>query len=420
MKFRRYILVAVAVILMVNAAIGYHAYCKDAKASDTTSVLENLDLMMQVMQLIRNNYVDAEQLSTNQLLEDAIAGMTSSLDPFSEYMPPADLKNLNEETQGEFGGVGMVVSMKNGFMTVVSTIDGTPAARAGILANDQIVSIDGADLTGVSSDKVLQLLRGEVGTKVTVGIKRPDVAEIITVELIRAMIPVKSVVDTHVIDQTTIGYVRVTEFMAPTPEDFQAALKTLLEKKITGLIIDLRNNPGGLLDSAGKMCSMFIAPGNLIVSVEGRNPENNYKVLSKSGFQFPANIPIVVLINGGSASASEIMASCMKDYQRATILGEKSFGKGSVQSVHTFPNGAGLKLTIAKYFTRSRVPIHGKGLVPNVVSKMTRDDYKAIYEAENVAARDAIDPNLKHAVKLLQTPAEAPKAAPAEADKAAK
>ena len=424
MKVRRVILVCLALLLLGNAVVGYRAYSKDAKAGDTEKVFDDLAIMMQVLQLIRTNYVDAEQVSSDQLLTDAIIGMTASLDPFSEYMPPADLKHLNEQTQGSFGGVGIQVSMKNGFMTVITTIDDTPASRAGIMPNDQIVSVDGKDMTGVSSDGVLKLLRGEIGTKVTVGLKRQDVAEPIVVELLRARIPIHTVVNVHQIAGTKIGYIRVTEFSEPTPDALRKALQQLEGQRCTGLIIDLRNNPGGLLNSACEMCSMFLPEKKLIVSVEGRNPANNYKQFAIGGYKVADQIPVAILINGGSASAAEVMSSCLRDYRRAVLIGEKSFGKGSVQAVHNFPNGAGLKLTIAKYFTQSHTLIHGKGLQPDIVSVIDRDGYRKLYETTDQAKKDAIDLNIQAALKWFKDGAKIPEAraeppAPA-ADKASR
>ena len=423
MKLRRILLLCLALLLIGNAVVGYRAYSKDAKATDTEKVFDDLAIMMQVLQLIRTNYVDAGEVTSDQLLTDAIIGMTASLDPFSEYMPPADLKHLNEQTQGSFGGVGIQVSMKNGFMTVVTTIDDTPASRAGIMPNDQIVSVDGKDMTGVSSDGVLKLLRGEIGTKVTVGLKRQDVAEPIVVELLRARIPIHTVVNVHQIAGTKIGYIRVTEFAEPTPRALRDALEKLEGQRCTGLVIDLRNNPGGLLNSASEMCSMFLPSGKMIVSVEGRNPANNYKTHSTDGYKVAETLPVAILINGGSASAAEIMASCLRDYRRAVLIGEKSFGKGSVQAVHNFPNGAGLKLTIAKYFTQSHTLIHGKGLQPDIVSAIDRAGYVKLYETTDQAKKDEIDLNIQAALKWFQEGAKIPEARPAPpapADKASR
>ena len=409
MRLRRVLYIAVAVLLLLNGAYSYRAYCAPSKAgkggSSQSSVEEKLEILMQVMEMIRRNHIDGDKITDEQLLTDAICGMTASLDPFSEYMPPKEYRDFSEGSSGAFGGIGIVLDYRpDGTVLVKKPIEGTPAQKAGIQAGDQVVEIDGEALVpkpGKKEDISLKL-RGESGTQVEVGVRRAGVEEIIRYQLTRAEIAISSIEDVHIIEGTRIGYLRVTEFTQTSPKDFEAALRRLEPDATEGLVIDLRFNPGGLLESARLMCSHFLPKDRLVVSVVGRHENETYESLSVGGYKFPAKVPVVILINGGSASAAEIMSACLNDYDRAGLVGEKSYGKGSVQNVVSFPDGSGLKLTVNKYFTKSHREIHGVGITPEMVKHLTRREYLRLDQIEDVAERDKQDPQLALALTYIR------------------
>ncbi|NLZ62285.1 MAG: S41 family peptidase [Lentisphaerae bacterium] len=402
MKRHQLPLLIFAALLLGNLLLGFRVYSAEAKAQGAEDILENIDMMMEVLQLIRKNYVDADQVKANELLQGAIAGMVMSLDPYSNFLPPSEMKQLMEETEGEFGGVGISVSFKDEQLVVVATIDGTPAHKAGILAGDVIVAVDGRRLIGTRLDEAVKMLRGPNGSKVTVTIQRPDVEEEFSLELTRAMIPLESVAGVKVLPDSSIGYLRLTQFMEPTAAELEKALKELEAKNISGLILDLRDNPGGLLGSAVDVCSYFLPPGQVVVSVEGRDAGQNYQEKSRDGYKFPQKCPLVLLINGGSASAAEITAGCLRDLNRAILLGDRTFGKGSVQNIHQLSQGFALKLTIAKYFTPSRRVIHNQGIEPDIKVTMTPEQYLQLIKTPE-QERYAIDPQLQRAAEVLKS-----------------
>ena len=324
--------------------------------------LEQIKAFSEVFIRIKNSYV--EPVSDEQLLEYAITGMLNGLDPHSAYLKQEKYETLNEGTSGKFGGLGMEVVLESGIVKVVAPIDDTPAAEAGIESGDIIIKIDGETISGQDLRSSTDKMRGEPGTSVVLTIVRESQPEPFDLKIKRAIIKVKSVKRERLSDR--IGYLRVTQFQAATAENFRSELKKLRDlKDFSGLILDLRNNPGGLLNSAISISDAFITDGT-IVSTKGRVDGNNAEYKAT-----PVDLldgkPIVVLINGGSASASEIVAGALQDHKRGLILGTESFGKGSVQSVLTVSDGAGLKLTTARYYTPSGASIQASGIVPDVL-----------------------------------------------------
>ncbi|MBQ4480711.1 MAG: S41 family peptidase [Victivallales bacterium] len=403
MKLRTAFLSLLACLLLTNAIWCYCAYSKEAKASNSSEVLERLNLLIDVMQILRENYVDEEAVTPDRLLDNAIIGLASELDPYTEYMPPEVAEEFTKYFEANsFAGVGLQITMKNGWVTVVNTIEGTPAARAGVLPNDQIIAVDGESMDGKTTDEVVMLLRGEEGTTVSVTFHRPDLNEDISIELVRAEIPITHVDNVHILPETTIGYLGFHEFAGDAPQEFEKALRQLVEEEATAIIIDLRQNPGGFVDHAVEICSMFLPDKLLVVSIEGRNPDTTISHFTAQRYHLPDRIPVVLLIDGGSASAAEIMAQCLKDYNRVTLIGERTFGKGIVQTSFNMPQGGMLKLTIAKYFTKSRKPIHQQGIEPDIKVKLSRDEYVQLNSIFNRDEREKLDRCIQTAVAFIQ------------------
>ncbi|MCX7915596.1 MAG: S41 family peptidase, partial [Verrucomicrobiae bacterium] len=340
-------------------------------------------LAAQVMELIRANHVDGDKVSYQRLTYDALKGMVSSLDPHSQFMEPEMYQDMQTETEGKFGGLGIVISMsKDNALTIVAPMEDTPGARAGLLPGDRIIKIDGRPTEKMTLQEAVKLLRGEPGTKVTISVFRPkakDPGERLkdyTIE--RAEIRVESVKDVKMLTDN-IGYIRITQFNQPTADEFRKALDKLEKQGMDALVIDLRNNPGGLLEAAIKVASEFVPRGELIVSTEGRDPRQTQRYYSVGGKRRP-NYPIAVLINGGSASASEIVSGALQDTKRAVVVGETSFGKGSVQSVIKLSDGSALRLTTAKYYTPSHRVIHEHGVTPDILVPISEEVERKLME----------------------------------------
>jgi len=361
-----------------------HAYAQtndlstqEASQEDAATVtpapipLKQINAFADIFERIKESYV--EPVSDEQLLDYAIKGMLSGLDPHSVYLKQERYTELNEGTSGKFGGLGIEVVWENGLVTIIAPIDDTPAAEAGLQSGDLIIGIDGDALTGNDLRSATEKMRGEPGTPISLTIVREGKTEPFDVELIRAIIRVSSVKRQRLSDR--IGYLRITQFQSQTSESFRKQLKMLREiKDFSGLILDLRNNPGGLLNSAISISDAFLTEGT-IVSTKGRRPDNN-SVHKATSIDLLDGKPIIVLINAGSASASEIVAGALQDHKRALILGTSSFGKGSVQTVINLGAGDGIKLTTARYFTPNGTSIQASGIVPDVT--VEQRDFKDI------------------------------------------
>jgi carboxyl-terminal processing protease len=347
-----------------------------AKAA-VADTYRQLNLFGDVFERVRSDYV--EKPDDSKLIESAINGMLAGLDPHSSYMDPKSFRDMQVQTRGEFGGLGIEVTMEDGLIKVVAPIDETPAAKAGILANDLITKLDDDQVQGMTLNQAVEKMRGPVNTKIKITIMRKGQDKPIEVSLTREVIRVRSV--RSQLEGDDVGYIRMTQFTEKTTDGLKKAISDITAKmsndKLKGYILDLRNNPGGLLDQAISVSSAFIQRGE-IVSTRGRNPEETQRFTAHGG-DLTKGKPLIVLINGGSASASEIVAGALQDQKRATILGTRSFGKGSVQTIIPLgsDNGA-LRLTTARYFTPSGRSIQAKGIVPDIeVLQDLPDDIKA-------------------------------------------
>ncbi len=347
----------------------------DKKTKD--DLYSQIELFSYTLTTIQADYV--EELSAKDLIYGALKGMLSSLDPHSQFLDPDEYKELKTETQGKFGGLGIEISIRDGLLTVITPIEDTPAWKAGIKAGDRIVKIEGELTRDITLGDAVKKLRGKPGTDVNVTILREDEFKILDFKVTREVIHIQDVKNTQIL-QDNIGYVRLTEFREDSAKEIAKALEDLKKQGANALIFDLRNNPGGLLNVAIDITEDFLAEGQTIVSTRGRRESQNI-VTKSSNTDHLIDWPMVVLINEGSASGSEIFAGALKDNKRAVIVGTKSFGKGSVQSVIPLPDGSGLRLTTSKYYTPSGASIHEKGINPDIVVQETPiakdDDEKA-------------------------------------------
>ena len=328
---------------------------------------ERLKVFTEVLSLIQANYVD--EAKPRDLIYGGIKGMLETLDPHSSFLPPDIFKEMQVETQGSFGGLGIEITVKDRQLTVVAPIEGTPADRAGLHPGDRIVKIDGNPTKDMTLIEAVKKLRGPKGTSVTLTILREESPGPFDLTLVREVIEVKSVRAKDLGDG--IAYIRISSFQERTGKDLVKAIEQFQKNGISALVLDLRNDPGGLLNQAVQVSDLFLDKGQLIVYTEGRIKNQDLRFSAEHGTQVP-KVPMVVLVNGGSASASEIVAGALQDWKRALVLGTKTFGKGSVQTVIPLSDGSGLRLTTAKYYTPKGRSIHGTGIVPDIVVEAPR------------------------------------------------
>ena len=352
------------------------------------------------MELIRQDYVDGEKVSYHDLIYAAMKGMLSSLDPHSQFMAPDDFKDMQDDTRSRFNGLGVEVAMKDGILTVVTPMEDTPAAKAGVLSGDQILKINGTSTEKLSLQDAVDVLRGEPGQKITLTILRPSSHELKDFALERKEIKVASVKGARLLAPELtgpykVGYVRIVQFNEPTAEEFGKTLDDLQKQGMQALVLDLRNNPGGLLNSAVDVLGQFLPPNTKVVSTQGRANSQKHDYSTPVGVKERPHFPVVVLVNEGSASGSEIVAGALKDLHRAIVVGETTFGKGSVQNVMQLPDGSALRFTTAKYFTPSKQVIQGNGVVPNIRVPLTLEQERAVASLRN---DDKIQPDEATAV----------------------
>jgi len=374
---RRIVYGLVIAVLTVNFSVGAWIFSHAAQKNDT--IEPNLGLYSEVLQRVRAEYVDGQNLTYHDLTYAALKGMVKVLDPHSEFLDPAAYHDLQDDTEGQFGGLGLYVTVRSNYVTVITPMEDTPGFRAGILAGDRIIKINSEDAVKMPLEDAVKKLRGKPGSRVTMTVERPSSGLVKNYTLIRAVIQVKMIEDINrkrefPLSDDKIGYVSIKQFGDKTGDELEGALRKLQAQGMKALILDLRWNPGGLLDEAVNVCQKFLPRGQLIVSTEGRDPaQNSVRNAAGSGDELHG-MPIVVLVNLSSASASEIVTGCLQDLHRAIILGEKTFGKGSVQSIFPFDDGSALKLTTAKYYTPSHRVIHEHGIMPDIVVPMSDDE----------------------------------------------
>jgi len=345
-------------MLGLTLAIGHSVY---ALKDDQDIPFEDLQAFTEVLSRIKSDYV--EGVDDKSLIEDAIRGMLNGLDPHSAYLNVSEFADLKIGTTGKFGGLGIEVGMENGFVKVISPIDDTPAARAGVQAGDLIIKLDDKQVKGMTLNEAVKIMRGKPNTDIRLTIVRQNEPKSLVITITREIIRVKSVKNRML--EPGYGYVRITNFQSRTATDLLKAISDLQkEATLEGLILDLRNNPGGVLTGAVKVSDAFINDG-LIVYTEGRIDDSSHRYPATPGDSLNG-APMVVLINGGSASASEIVAGALQDHNRAIIMGTKSFGKGSVQTIQELRNGSAVKLTTARYFTPNGRSIQARGIVPDI------------------------------------------------------
>mgnify|MGYP001218372231 CR=1 FL=1 len=352
---------------------------------------EKIDLFGEVLENIKKDYVD--EVDQSKMIDSAINGVLQSLDPYSAYMSPEMFNEMQTDTKGQFGGLGIEIGMEAGVVKVISPIDDTPAANAGIKAGDYIVKIGKEQVQGKSLLEAVKLMRGPVGTSINLTIRRKNVKKPLEFKIVRKVIEVQSVSSKIIGKSKNLGYIRLKSFNENSDKQFLKSIKNFEKKsKIKGYVFDLRNNPGGLLTQAINITDFFLNDGE-IVSTKGRKVAETRKFFARKGDEIGGK-PIVILINNGSASASEIFAGALKDHKRAIILGENSYGKGSVQSVIPLKNGGGMRLTISKYYLPSGKSISDVGVTPDIFVEEEGDDFRINSEKDN---------QLNYAIKLFSS-----------------
>jgi len=378
-NYFKYILVSVIIIFL--------SISDKVHSQNVDKLYEKIDLFSEVLEKIENEYV--EEIDQSDAMDAAINGVLQSLDPYSGYMNPEIFEESQEETSGEFGGLGIEVSMEAGVVKVISPIDDTPASRAGVKAGDYIVQIDGEQVQGKTLMEAVNLMRGPVGSPIEITIRRKGLRKAKIIKIIREIIEVKSVVSKQV--NNKVGYLRLRAFNENSSKQLRKEISEMKKnKKLIGYILDLRNNPGGLLSQAVKISDFFLHDGE-IVSTKGRKSRENKKFFAKKGDKINGK-PLIVLINNGSASAAEIVAGALQDQKRAILLGETTYGKGSVQSIIPLRNSGAIRITVSKYYLPSGKSISEVGVVP---------DIKVEEEGEEFLINTDTDNQLNYAIKLF-------------------
>ncbi len=400
-KIAKFIKSGVIVVLFLNLFAGYSAFSEATGEQPDDNGYNSIYKMMYVMQKIRRDYVDEKKVGYSALIRGAMRGMLRNLDPFCSYMDEQGYKDMIEDTEGrEYGGVGIVVTYKSNALRVIAPADDSPASRAGIQPGDIILKIDDHETSSMSFDECVKKMKGEVGTSITLTIYRESDDSTVELTIKREMIELSTVKGAKIV-QDGVGYVRITQFNLPTAADLDKALKKLKDEEMKALVLDLRGNPGGLLTSAIEVSSRFVDTGELIVYTEGRMKSSRFDYFSLKCDKF-TGLPLAILVDGNSASASEIVAGCLQDHKKAVLVGEKTFGKGSVQTVFPMPDNSGaIRLTTAKYYTPSNRVIHENGIEPTVAVLLSQKELGDIY-SQRLAFPGIIKPNTPDSVTDVQ------------------
>src|SRR5947207_11670269 len=398
-RMQRRLLLSTFACVVFLSLLGVRFYAAHAAGGDDDSGYAQISVFAKAVQLLRQDYVDGSKTSYHDLIYAAMKGMIASLDPHSQFMDPNDFKEMQDDTRSRFNGLGIEVAVKGGVINVITPMEDTPAAKAGILSGDQILRINGNSTEKMDLQDAVQFLRGTTGQKVTLTILRPSTKEIKDFALERTEIKVQSVKGAKLLDSELggnfkIGYIRIIQFNEPTAEELAKALDELQKQGMQALVLDLRNNPGGLLNVAVDVCAQFLPPGTKVVSTQGRVTSQQHDYSTPTTIKERPHFPLAVLVNEGSASGSEIVAGAMKDLKRAVLVGETTLGKGSVQNVVQLPDGSALRFTTAKYYTPSKQVIHGAGVVPNIRVPMTAEQERALFASRNDNLKPEEEKNL--------------------------
>ncbi|MCK4462932.1 MAG: S41 family peptidase [Candidatus Omnitrophica bacterium] len=408
MRKNRIVLYVISIAILVLMAVGT-TFCEQSeqKEIDISELYKEIELFSGAISFINTNYVKV--IKPKELIYGALRGMLASLDGYSQFMDPDSYKEMKIGAKGRFGGLGIEIGVREGMLTIISPIDGTPAAKAGLLPRDVIVKINGESTRDIVIHEAVKKLRGKPGTSVSLSIWRDKEKRFFEVTITREIIKIKSVKVVRVLEED-IGYIKLAEFQEKTGKELEERLKELKEKNIKGLILDLRNNPGGLLNASIDVSDLLLEKGKIIVSTKGRNPSQNKEFKSRRDTPY-TDITLVVLVNEGSASASEIVAGAIKDNGRGIILGEKTFGKGSVQTVVPLKDGSALRITTAEYFTPKGYLICKRGIIPDIVVEYEarkiedqtkkKDIFKDIEKPEE-AEPEMLDNQLKAALDVVK------------------
>jgi carboxyl-terminal processing protease len=402
---RRLVLSTLGCVFVIALVFAVHLPLVQADPNEEDdNGYSQIAIFAKAVQLLRQDYVDGGKTGYHDLISAAMKGMLASLDPHSQYMDPNDFRDMQDDTRSRFNGLGIEVSMKNGLPTVVTPMEDTPAAKAGILSGDQILKINNAATDKMDLQDAVNLLRGAPGQKVTLTLLRPSTKEVKDYTLERVEIKVQSVKAAHLLEpeltgQFRIGYVRLIQFNEPTADELSKALDDLQKQNVQALIVDLRNNPGGLLNSAVDVCSQFLPPNTKVVSTQGRTASQQRDYSTSSAAKERPQFPMAVLINEGSASGAEIVAGALKDLKRAILVGETTFGKGSVQNVLQLPDGSALRFTTAKYYTPSKQVIHGNGVAPSIRVAMSPEQERALFTSRSNSGETAKPADEKDLIK---------------------
>ncbi len=389
MKKTSILVVLIFILFTINSA--REIYSKDVELPDVSVINDedlyaNLEIFSEVINLIQQEYVDVQ--TPKDILYGALEGMLMSLDPYSQFLAPDSYQELKVETEGEFGGIGIVIAIKDGILTIISPLEDTPGFEAGLQAGDRIVKIDDVSTKNVTLIDAVKKLRGKPNSEVILTILREKEQRLLEFKILRDIIKIESVKEIKVVEEN-IGYVKILEFQENTLPDFRKALKKLTEDNIQGLILDLRNNPGGLLNIAVDVSSELLPEGKLIVYTKGRNEKQDMKFISKRGSFLEK--PLIVLINKGSASGSEILAGAIQDNRRGLILGQASFGKASVQTIIPLKDGSAVRLTTAHYYTPNGSLIFETGIQPDIISDNTSQKRTTTKTEENLSVDELFD-----------------------------